>query len=318
MPSSSPNSKQALTLLAPLVLVGALVLLIPMFDFQQCTRKCRLHFSQEQSMADRLYDRSVTGVRNFFAAVPGFGRGDTCECSSADTGQSLGEPIARLYSRFMPGYPYIWRDPRVCGVDGVEYSTAAAAREAGVKVINCGPCGTCSTVHDVARYREFDKPLTKMLSVCAIVYLFAGETAARVCLDATVGLTERCADRFIDNYGCVPAIVFFETPRSPLRLTPRPLRPKRMQRNATYRTTQHSCVISHCIGPCLFKGGNPLAGSPNTENESGEELNECFLCDEMHCSPVFIATAGANRRTSGTQTDVVRPAREICGEVNAL
>ena len=50
--------------------------------------------------------------------------------------------------------------------------------------------------------------------------------------------------------------------------------------------------------------------------EDGSKLSDCMLCDEVYCSPVFVSSAGANRRMSGTVTDVRRPDDEVCHDVN--
>lgn len=87
-------------------------------------------------------------------------------------------------------------------VDGKEYTNADQAKAAGTKIINCGHCGACSNVHDVSLYRKFDKPMTKMLSYCAIVQLLLGDKLARTCLNYLFGFTENCTNIFIDNVGC--------------------------------------------------------------------------------------------------------------------
>ena len=183
---------------------------------------------------------------------------------------------------------------QVCGVNGREYASAKEATESGVKVINCGPCGDCSTVHDVSIYRHYAKPMTRMLSVCALAYAFFGESLARICLKRVFALppiqpdafTPKCLNRFIDNYGC---------------------------------------TLSHCHNECLFKWNNPLSSGNNDEigvshsgQADGTKLNPCIHCDEVYCSPVFVSSGGANRRCSGTVTDVLRPGYEVCPHVNAV
>ena len=77
----------------------------------------------------------------------------------------------------------------------------------------------------------------------------------------------------------------------------------------------YGCILAHCYKECVYKWDNVLSNSPNTK---GTNLSPCLLCDEMHCSPKFIETAGANRRCSGTLTDIRRPLEEVCSVVNAL
>jgi len=198
---------------------------------------------------------------------------DTCECFSAHDGRALGD-VARRYNELPPGFPYPSKDKRVCGLkDGnkQQYASATGAAAAGAKVVNCGPCGSCSTVHDVSLYRKFAKPMTVMLSRCALVYLFAGESLARSCLQREFadagGFTDACLNRFMDNYGC---------------------------------------TVTHCYRECIFKWDNPLSASNNVAGAlshsgmvDGTKLTPCMHCDEVFCSPVFISAAGANRRMSG-------------------
>ena len=107
--------------------------------------------------------------------------------------------------------------------------------------------------------------MTKMLSKCGLVYLFISKELSRYCLRYMFdgGFTPACENRFMDNYGC---------------------------------------TISHCYKDCVGKWDNPLSNSINaggvshTGKEDGTKLSSCMHCDEVHCSPVFINSGGANRR----------------------
>lgn len=257
---------------------------VPIFDFKQCERACRIHHhGAKNARLDAIMDNaSVTGYRV-----------GAEECACEVGGVRLPDRIPRYYPPHPPGYrgffflafipleersktnPNLAAYPHkfhvVCGVDGVAYENAAAASYAGVKVVNCGKCGSCSSVRDVSLYRRYAKPMTKMLSQCALLYVFTspyvGDSLARACLQSTFegGFSEPCLNRFIDNYGC---------------------------------------VVSHCYAECLFKWRNPLSSSNNDEQgvshfsgkPDGTKLNPCMECDEMHCSPIFIESGGANRR----------------------
>lgn len=217
---------------------------------------------------------------------------NTCTCESQN-GTILARGLPRLYAEFPPGYPYLNKDPRVCGSNRIEYEKASVV-PAGVKITNCGPCGSCSNRHDVSIYREFANPMTQMLAKCALAYVF-NENLAKMCMRLSFsmptekrenGLTPMCLNRFMDNMGC---------------------------------------TLTHCYRQCLFKWDNPLSASNNDRTgvshsgqADGSKLNSCLLCDEVYCSPVFIQSAGANRRCSGTVTDVVRPGDEVCQHVNVV
>jgi hypothetical protein len=48
-------------------------------------------------------------------------------------------------------------------------------------------------------------------------------------------------------------------------------------------------------------------------NKHRYDLNECLLCDELHCSPTFVGKCGgANRRTAGALSSIARPLSEVC------
>jgi hypothetical protein len=223
-----------------------------------------------------------------------------CKCFT-DSGKEMGT-IDRLYEKLKPGFPYLnSKDdvPTFCGTDHQQYDKSQLKEgERGVKIINCGACGDCSTVQDVSVYRVYSQSMTLKLSQCAIVYTFLGESLARLCIQFTFsgsplfftsistpssngrdGLTEKCTNRFIDNFGC---------------------------------------TLTHCHEECLFRWGNPLSKISNNKDGNNEELNDCLLCDEVYCSPVFVKSAGANRRTSGTITDISRPGDDVCKYVNAV
>ena len=257
------------------------LLLIPQYDLGQCTRKCRWEVLGPRGMDDE----SIIGEKDSF---------ETCRC--IQKGKTIKENLKRLYDEYPPGFPYLDHNLTVCGVDGNTYPTANDASRKGVKIINCGPCGDCSTVQDVSIYRHYANPMTKMLSRCALLYVFLGPDVARVCLRYMFSLpdgkpekttfTPKCMNRFIDNYGC---------------------------------------TLSHCYKECLFQWNNPLSSNNNeieglshTGRADGTKLNPCMLCDEVYCSPVFISSGGANRRCSGTVTDIARPGEEVCKYVNAL
>lgn len=61
----------------------------------------------------------------------------------------------------------------------------------------------------------------------------------------------------------------------------------------------------------FLSNANAEAGSPGFQfSKTQYDLNACFYCDEIHCSPTFVGRcAGANRRTAGVVTDVARSVR---------
>jgi len=172
--------------------VFVVLVALPFWDWGQCTRKCRLDHLGPASMDDA----SVTGRRAWpWEWDLNSDKDEHCMCFSSSSSPSNSTwtltklpAVPRIYESLPPGFPYPSSDKRVCGMDGRQFTNAAAAAKAGVKVVNCGPCGSCSTVHD--------KQMTVLLSRCAIVYLFLGETLARKCLArefaAAGGFTPAC------------------------------------------------------------------------------------------------------------------------------
>lgn len=168
----------------------------------------------------------------------------------------------------------------MCGSDGVEHTSAAAARATGARVVNCGVCGRCSNEHDTGIYHARAQEHTGALARCAVLRLLLGEAAAKWCLTERIGHTAECARCFADNMGC---------------------------------------TIAHCYAECVLGMATPLTASSANSAERSHfngtiyALNACFLCDELYCSPTFVGRcAGANRRTAGVVTDISRPDAAVC------
>ena len=136
-------------------------------------------------------------------------------------------------------------------------------------------------MHDVGLYRKYSEPMSRMLARCAVLYMLLGGSSL------ASSVARRCLD---SEFGFTDACT------------------ERFVDN-------YGCILAHCYEECVYKWDNVLSRSPNRE---GARLSPCLLCDEMHCSPKFIETAGANRRCSGTLTDIKRPAEEVCSHVNAI
>mmetsp|Transcript_36968 Transcript_36968/g.115087 ORF Transcript_36968/g.115087 Transcript_36968/m.115087 type:complete len:148 (+) Transcript_36968:183-626(+) len=60
------------------------------------------------------------------------------------------------------------------------------------------------------------------------------------------------------------------------------------------------CDAAQCKAKCWTKFFSP------------EQTRACIECDERTCGPEFIKCAGANRRSSGIRSDIVRPERQEC------
>jgi hypothetical protein len=268
-----PRRRHLAQVPAPALLLLLLLLLllasVASSDYGQCQRSCRVALGNGFWL-----NESVTGRP---------GPHGSCACSNA-RGESLADlpPQRRLFPAEPAGFPHIEGGRAgVCGADRAFYETAAAAAEAGVKVVNCGPCGACSTTQDVGTYRNMSATLTKAATKCGILYLFGGERLARPCMRTLTTLSDGCAECWLANMGC---------------------------------------TVTHCFKECVVKWQLPTNSENNPGASDGSEshaaLNGCLLCDEKHCSPNFIRGCGANRRCGGAATDIGRPRESICPSVN--
>ena len=86
----------------------------------------------------------------------------------------------------------------VCGADGATYPAPAAAADAGVAVLHCGPCGACSNAQDLEVYASTAANLTAAVRGCGLRIL---PSAVAACL-AEIGFTPGCAACFQANIEC--------------------------------------------------------------------------------------------------------------------
>merc|ERR1719162_555027 len=109
-------------------------------------------------------------------------------------------------------------DSRVCGSDGKTHSDAAAAKAAGAKVLNCGACGACSNAKDIAKLREHATTISEVTGVCIIArmvlgtafpfplpppYFSLGRWVDINCMTSRAGLSEHCAECWVEDHGCL-------------------------------------------------------------------------------------------------------------------
>ena len=249
-------------------------LLPKIFDFDQCTRACTVKFGGLNNYRTKQSNRQITG---YWTLADRFSQTQRCYCEDTVDGKVsfLGD-IPRLNPEEEHGYPYVWRDPSVCGEDGKVHSSASAARNSGVKPLHCGPhCGDCSTVHDIKRYRDIGENVSKVVGPCILSYFLGGSLVDKFCMNKRAEFTPACTDCWIEDHGCLAA---------------------------------------HCFYDCVFKGKqhwNRLLGI-NPANDKTDSTESCVLCMEKYCSAPFIRTCGVNRRSAGVKTDLNRDAREIC------
>jgi len=185
---------------------------------------------------------------------------------------------------------------RVCTAAGQTLASKAAACAAGARVLNCGPCGACSTAADVRVCKLPHLPtgesaiactytlplppcktdnrtlrtLTGTATRCAL-WSFFGAAAVRRCYARDIGFTAGCEACWVDNVMCDQA---------------------------------------HCKWTCL-----QMVLSGQRRNREGDgRIVDCLLCDERMCGPAFFGCAGANRRTAGLVSDIGRKSVQNCNK----
>jgi hypothetical protein len=159
------------------------------------------------------------------------------------------------------------------------------------KVLNCGHCGACSNVKDIAIYHHTRNTLTEQMTNCAKRGFFSHNrnySLAFECLKEDVGMTDDCSWCWVDNAVC---------------------------------NLEH-CVISclkHKILPSFFQSLNlpSYLSLSDAHPMDTAKLDPCLACDERMCGPEFIRCSGANRRRTGVVSDISRDEQaEICREVD--
>ena len=88
-----------------------------------------------------------------------------------------------------------------CGYDHKNYNSISEAHLNGTKILGCGPCGACSTKHDVHIYWQTKNNLTKVTRSCAFKSLFSEEWGKK-CMKEQVGFTDECNECWMENIKC--------------------------------------------------------------------------------------------------------------------
>ena len=304
------------TLLIGLLTLAVAFASIPYaFDNGQCTRRCRDVFQDggrggylrepwpspvagaaasagESAAAQAQPKRDVHGVWLLAArlapVLSGFTREswsawNECACFERAGGGASGAlelgTAPRLFDDVERGYPYVWRDSHVCASDGRVHASKHAARSAGAKPLHCGPdCGACSNERDLQRYRDIGADVSKVVGPCVFAYLALGEAADSLCMDGRAGFTPACSSCWVQDHGCLAAHCF---------------------RDCVLGGRKH---YERLLG--LVSGRDPASQTPAAD--------ACIDCMERFCSLPFIRSCGANRRSAGVVTDIVRDPREMC------
>jgi len=153
------------------------------------------------------------------------------------------------------------------------FKSRHAAKEQHFTVTHEGTCGACSTLVDLQVYLA--KPdLANEVRQCASRW-FISDASLKKCLMNEVGFTSWCADVWLFN--------ILHTKAS-------------------------------CFETCVNEYGwlNVVMGRfPDSNNTATGGLRPCVRCDEEESGPGFKYAAGRNRRNSGIESGIQRPAQDI-------
>lgn len=120
----------------------------------------------------------------------------------------IGARVERDGYETADGTSHLYQLPQVCGVEdpfademGTTYGSAQEAHDNGALVAHCGPCGSCSSAHDMAIMSETADSLTRVSTRCAFK-IFLGRRSVEKCMEERVGFTPACEDCWLDNISC--------------------------------------------------------------------------------------------------------------------
>ena len=149
-------------------------------------------------------------------------------------------------------------------------------------ILHCGVCGKCSTEKDLDVIFNTKADITENMTKCSVEYAkfkrmggHSDKEELEKCLKKKhIDFTPMCRDVWYDDI---------------------------------------DCAASFCKRPCWMKfsdsGGVPTGLLQKIRNVPNKK--DCLECDEKICGPAFIH-AGANRRSSGIESDIERSETSKC------
>lgn len=270
-------------------------------DFHQCDRECRYR------IPGAFYDRRVTGRRSSSSGHDD-AWGSHCRCYRGGAPVLVnGSAIIERTSKKAWDSTEFWcgpgdEDPKhpgfntqlVCVLDaagsrGVRTTTRARAEAGGHVIVHCGQCAACSRPSDVRVLYDTRTFITTRMTRCATEFAkpkFLGGNrdldALRACLlEANIPFDDTDASRF-----------------------------------GAYGPTCMDCWTDNIMCDAAQCSTNPDCIEKFIDPSNTGAFAGCLKCDETHCGAEFIRCAGANRRSSGVLSDIIRPtngtANELC------
>lgn len=262
-------------------------------EYFQCTRQCRWYHG--------FFSSNIVGKRT--AILSGFFDGLGRYCTCYEGGRQLGKPIIR-FSKKKFDTVTTWSGSGNTGFDSdlvcveslqgtlgtmtTDEARAAVAQNSGT-ALHCGRCSACSARKDIEVLARTRRWITQVLT----------KVGARYAAPWGHGNSTRLADE-IEAAG----IGFSRT-----RMDGRTDLPTCMDVWAD----NVMCDAATCKSKCWSKFFNSGNTKTTITDPKWWQLNaQCLKCDEDNCGPAFIKGAGANRRSSGIESDIARPEWQKC------
>eukprot|EP00798_Chlamydomonas_sp_ICE-L_P016452 gene16452-22672_t len=262
-------------------------------DSNVCDRQCRYHVSESS-----FYDRTITGEKFFdfeflayrcrcFKDGESINGGNDWRAMVPISGVPYTSPKAWNSSNFWSGD---FNSQLVCAQrEGQPTAISLLRSDVDAKTdttLHCGQCAACSNLHDMeVMYRTRDN-ITAAVTACSAAF------AKPKILGGHHNLVQ-LVDCLITS-----GVDFTTEGRSWEQPDGKPTCMDCWTDNIMSTSTQ--CKLEP---DCIKK----FFDSSNDGNFSG-----CLKCDEKHSGPEFIRCAGANRRSTGIQSDITRQSNEIC------
>ncbi|CAJ1335274.1 unnamed protein product [Effrenium voratum] len=258
-------------------------------EFYQCTRQCRWSFG--------FFNLQVVGGRKGWSK---------CQCyrlNNSSLGYEVLLPAISRYSDKDFDTNNTWSgnstsgfsSDYVCvqtsgGIVSMSKEEAVQATAEGGKALHCGRCAACSAPADIEVMSKTRKWITEVLT--ALSARFAAPWGhhdpvrlARELTEAGIAFSRSRYDGRTDLPSCMDVWV-----------------------------DNIMCDAMSCKQKCWIKFFDPKnAKTEITGDIHWYDFNaKCLRCDETNCGPAFVKGAGANRRSSGIESDIKRPEAQKC------
>eukprot|EP00435_Cladocopium_sp_Y103_P059391 s1173_g21.t1 len=261
-------------------------------EFFQCTRQCRWKFGN-------TFDLTIVGGRSGWS---------NCQCFRLNaTGRATPETLAVIPRYSAKGFDMVntwsgnetsgWNCDFVC-VQQPDASLATLTKEdvqsqmlsADFRKLHCGRCAACSSPEDIEVLAKTRLWITEVMTTVAARFAAPWghhdpKRLRRDLVEANISFSEKRYDGRTDLPSCMDVWA-----------------------------DNIMCDAMSCKSKCWLKFFNAKnAKTEITGDIKWYDLNaKCLRCDEINCGPAFIKGAGANRRSTGIESDIQRPEKQKC------